>query len=136
MPNLTHILFRRPAPFHKKGQIPRAPKARIAGVPVLRNQIGTKDTKGFSGHCNTEMQNMLSCLKKEAFVEAGCDAEILSYNTCIKKAIESERIAKKNKFEYRPMEDGRMGQRIPAPAINKVMARTPIAKYKSFKNVK
>ena len=49
---------------------------------------------------------------------------------------ESERIAKKNKFEYRPMEDGRMGQRIPAPAINKVMARTPIAKYKSFKNVK
>lgn len=47
MPTLTHILFRRPSSFQKRGQLPRAPKARIAGVPVLRNKIGVKNITDF-----------------------------------------------------------------------------------------
>lgn len=41
------------------------------------------------GHCNEEMQNMLSCLKKAAFDDKSCNTEILSYNSCIKRAIVS-----------------------------------------------
>lgn len=41
------------------------------------------------GHCNEAMQNMLSCLKKAAFDDKACVAEILSYNSCMERAIVS-----------------------------------------------
>lgn len=136
MPTLTHILFRRPSPFQKRGQLPRAPKARIAGVPVLRNKIGVKNITIFEGHCNEEMQNMLACLKKVAFEDKACNYEILRYNSCIKKAIEAEKVKKTKKFEVDPDQEQGGHMRYPPPVINKVMARSPVAKFKSFKNIK
>nr|XP_011431553.1 coiled-coil-helix-coiled-coil-helix domain-containing protein 1 [Crassostrea gigas]XP_034313789.1 coiled-coil-helix-coiled-coil-helix domain-containing protein 1 [Crassostrea gigas] len=136
MPTLTHILFRRPSSFQKRGQLPRAPKARIAGVPVLRNKIGVKNITDFEGHCNEAMQNMLSCLKKAAFDDKACVAEILSYNSCMERAIERERVKKTTKFDIDQNKTEGDRIRYPPPVINKVMARSPVAKFKSFKDVK
>ncbi|XP_048759208.1 uncharacterized protein LOC125668816 [Ostrea edulis] len=135
MPFLTQFLLRRPSPFVKQGQLPRAPKARFAGVPVLKNSIANKDYTGFEGNCNEQMQNMLSCLTNAALNQSACEEEILSYNTCMKKAIEVGRMKKANKFVANPTTsfDGR--QKVPPPIINKVMSRYPM-KYKSLKNIK
>ncbi|XP_061175694.1 small ribosomal subunit protein mS37-like [Saccostrea echinata] len=132
MPFLTQVLAKRPSPFWKKGQLPRAPKARIAGVPALRNKIANKDITGFDGHCNTELQNMLACLKKAAYNESPCEAEILSYNSCMKKAIAYERVVKANKFVIKPIKGSDGREKFPPTVINKVLSRFPM-KYRNIK---
>lgn len=67
MPTLTHILFRRPSSFQKRGQLPRAPKARIAGVPVLRNKIGVKNITDF-GKFNLRLSFYISTANQCIYV--------------------------------------------------------------------
>ncbi|XP_041362898.1 coiled-coil-helix-coiled-coil-helix domain-containing protein 1-like isoform X2 [Gigantopelta aegis] len=83
MTKLTDVLYKY-RPLKKFSNYKHNPVTyKIIYPPILKDSVSNKKVREKSSPCGQEMMLLLSCWRKNDFLESKCSKEIVDFNNCV-----------------------------------------------------